>query len=87
MFSSISIERYSIFQYFLNYWNAAADSNIIPAIAYEMQKESYGHLNVIWTKNLWDRNELDFICEKINRGLEYLNPSLFLVKNKAILTI
>ena len=50
MFSSIFIEKYSIFQYFKNYWNAAADSNILPAIAYEMQKESYGNLNVIWTK-------------------------------------
>ena len=47
-----------------------------------MQKESYGHLNVIWTKNLWDRNELDYICEKINRGLEYLNPSLFFGKEQ-----
>ena len=75
MFSDVILERYSISLYLLN-------PNILPEIAYEMQKENYGNLYAIWTRKVWDRNELNYICEKINRGVEYLKPSLFFGKEQ-----
>ena len=81
MFSSILLERYSIFLFFLNYWDAFTD-HILHDHAYEMQKENYGKLSEIWTKNLWDKNELDYICEKMNSRVDYLNPNLFFGKEQ-----
>ena len=38
----------------------------------------------IWTKYFWERDKVDEICEKIDRGKQDLNPNLFFEKKKRI---
>ena len=51
MCSTLSLENYSIFMFFLSYWDAFAD-NVLPENAYQIQKQNYRKLYEIWVKNL-----------------------------------
>lgn len=73
---SIIYYETSIYYYFLNYWNATNNEFVDSGVL----QDTYDKLNVIWIKNFWDIKELDFICEKINRGEQLLNPNVFVGK-------
>ena len=72
-------ERLLIFEFFLQYWDAAIIIYDEEA-AYYKRQEIFNNLDYIWKKNSWNIDEVVKVCSKIDIGLEELSPNLFFGK-------